>query len=141
MLYDFESGRPWAISEIMTAMGLPVTEDHQALVGVACQFSRGAETHTGRSYRSAAMQAGNAMHVAVIGSTVLLCLFAFPSLGERAATLGNSGFMSAASVSPAFAVQPTAAPDPERDGSSFAEAMARCKRRRLARAVSSGSGV
>ena len=85
VMFDNQVKRPWAARALMTAMGLPITEHHQALTGQVCQFSRGADAPAIRCHRSCCQQIGNAMHTAAMGSVTMLSLLLFPSLGERVA--------------------------------------------------------
>jgi hypothetical protein len=136
LVYDLEANRPWTTCDLMTSMGLPITEGHQALVGRSCTFSRTVEAHCGRRHRSAAMQAGNVMHVAVIGSSVLLVLLALPRLGQLQAPTTSARSAGTLPVVSPTSVLPAVVSDQGSDTSKFEEAMARMKRRRLNRAAS-----
>jgi hypothetical protein len=122
VMFDTDVGRPWTASELMTAMGLPIANNHQTMTGSSCQFSRGAEAQApeARSHSSRCQQIGNAMHTAVIGSFTLQCVLAFPTLGVLVAPApssdSSSTVASSSSNSPALGV--LVAPVPSRESSS-----------------------
>jgi hypothetical protein len=123
LCFDFEAHRPWTVSELMTSMGMPISEAHQALTSVSCVFSHGVgHTPACRTLNTASEQAGNAMHVAAIGASLMYCLLAFPNLGTRRV---------ASPSAPPVLAQLVVAPLASLEISAFASAVARIKRRRL----------
>lgn len=131
LAFDLELGRPWTTSELMTAMGLPIVEHHAALTGVACAFARSSPAPASRTYRSSVAQAGNAMHVASIGSVVMLCILTFPDLGTKSGQTGTKRPGSNPQVQmPIDRSPPAVAPHASESSSVFAEAFARLKRQR-----------
>eukprot|EP00969_Alexandrium_andersonii_P185966 8216667-Alexandrium_andersonii.AAC.1 len=67
--------RWYTVSELLTAMGFPITEESQRWCGgVRCQFSRGVTGYPGRTRHSVKAAIGNAMHTNSIGSALLAVL-------------------------------------------------------------------
>lgn len=75
--------RHFTAPELWTAMGFPIREDAQRVVGAACQFSDGRPRAKCRSTRSQRQQLGNTMHCNFIGAAILHAVLRFPSLGSR----------------------------------------------------------
>ena len=71
-------------SELFTSLGFPVKADAQANAGnVMCCFSQGHPAPPQRSSNSLRSQAGNTIHVNVIGALVSVLLLKLPMLGEK----------------------------------------------------------
>ena len=71
--------------ELMEAMGFPCSPAAVIASGVASPFAEGAPCPPTRTRASMVSQAGNAMHVVVIGAFELAVLLKFASLGSRVA--------------------------------------------------------
>lgn len=69
--------------EVWTAMGFPTAPLLQCKSGVESHVSRGRAPPSTRSRNSSVNQAGNAMHVNVIGGASLAALLIFNDLGRR----------------------------------------------------------
>eukprot|EP00969_Alexandrium_andersonii_P293521 12974309-Alexandrium_andersonii.AAC.1 len=69
LLWVPELARWYTTSELLSAMGFPISLSAQQATGVACQFSVGqCGTYPGRSRHSVKAACGNAMHVNAVGS-------------------------------------------------------------------------
>ena len=71
-------------AELFTSLGFPVKVEAQAAAGnVSCCFSQGHPAPTQRSENSMRAQAGNSIHVNVMGAVVAVLVLKLPMLGEK----------------------------------------------------------
>ena len=102
--FDNVEGRPWTASELMTAMGMPISAEHQQVTGTMCQFSRGQPSPAARTRRFTTESIGNAMHIAVMGSMTMLCVLKFPLLGTTTRAGTSTSASSAAPPTPSSTI-------------------------------------
>lgn len=83
--WHHKSGRPLTPSELLTAMGLPISDEHVAACdGAMCQFSR-SSPHPAprRTIKSQVAACGNAMHINVMGAVTFVLILKLHNLGRR----------------------------------------------------------
>lgn len=82
LLFSMKHDRFMLATEVWEAMGFPCTQAAEDMVGAMSSLGEGEPRPRVRSHASMVAQAGNAMHVVVIGAFQLAVLLKFPSQGS-----------------------------------------------------------